>query len=149
MNRQQIAAAPDHFAKLMRNKDVYKRQRKPSVVYDRKNSSPSRFRAEDLPEWIYTDTRLFHTSGITLALSDEVCAAATAVIKRFKENGTLISFDVNYRANLWGEEKAKAAIEAVLPYIDILFISEESCRRMFGRTGELHDICLLYTSRCV
>ena len=114
--------------------------RKPSVVYDRKNSSPSRFRAEDLPEWIYTDTRLFHTSGITLALSDEVCAAATAVIKRFKENGAFISFDVNYRANLWGEEKAKAAIEAVLPYIDILFISEESCRRMFGSTGELHDI---------
>ncbi len=61
-------------------------------------------------------------------------------MKKFKENGALISFDVNYRANLWGEEKAKAAIEAVLPYIDILFISEESCRRMFGRTGGLEEI---------
>lgn len=114
--------------------------RKPSVVYDRKNSSVTRFKAEELPEMIFTDTRLFHTSGITLALSDEVCANATAVMKKFKENGALISFDVNYRANLWGEKKAKASIEAVLPYIDILFISEESCRRMFGRTGELEDI---------
>ncbi|MCI8501399.1 MAG: sugar kinase [Oscillospiraceae bacterium] len=114
--------------------------RKPSVVYDRKNSSATRFKAEELPEEIYTNTRLFHTSGITLALSDEICANATAVMKKFKENGALISFDVNYRANLWGEEKAKAAIEAVLPYIDILFISEESCRRMFGRTGGLEEI---------
>ena len=114
--------------------------RKPSVVYDRKYSSVTRFHADELPKEIYSDTRLFHTSGITLALSDEVCANATAVIKIFKENGALISFDVNYRANLWSEEKAKASIEAVLPYIDILFISEESCRRMFGRTGNLEDI---------
>lgn len=114
--------------------------RKPSVVYDRKHSSVTRFKAEDLPEEIYKNARLFHTSGITLALSDDVCKEATAVLKKFKENGALVSFDVNYRANLWGEEKAKASIEAVLPYIDFLFISEESCRRMFGRTGELSDI---------
>lgn len=114
--------------------------RKPSVVYDRKHSSVTRFRAEELPDSIYTNTKLFHTSGITLALSDEVCKNATAVMKRFHESGALISFDVNYRANLWSEEKAKAAIEAVLPFVDFLFISEESCRRMFGRTGELKDI---------
>lgn len=114
--------------------------RKPSVVYDRKNSSVTRLIADELPEEAFGNTRLFHTSGITLALSDDVCAAATAIMKRFKENGALVSFDVNYRANLWSEEKAKASIEKVLSYIDILFISEESCRRMFGRTGELHDI---------
>ncbi len=120
--------------------------RKPSVVYDRKNSSVTRFQAEELPSSIYQNTRLFHTSGITLALSDEVCKNATAVLKKFKENGALISFDVNYRANLWSEEKAKASIEAVLPYIDILFISEESCRRMFGRTGRLEDILKEFAS---
>ena len=114
--------------------------RKPSVVYDRKNSSVTRFRADELPAGLYADTKLFHTSGITLALSDSVCKEAAETIRRFRKAGALISFDVNYRANLWSEEKAKAAIEAVLPDIDILFISEESCRRMFGRTGELKDI---------
>lgn len=52
--------------------------RKPSVVYDRKHSSVTRFRAEELPDSIYTNTKLFHTSGITLALSDEVCKNATS-----------------------------------------------------------------------
>ncbi len=51
-----------------------------------------------------------------------------------------ISFDVNYRATLWSEEEAKATIERVLPLINILFISEETLRRMFGMTGDLKDV---------
>lgn len=114
--------------------------RKPTVVYDRKNASINTIRPEDIPDSIYNSTRLFHTSGITLALSKQTRDSAETLIKNFKAAGTLISFDVNFRANLWSEAEAKIYIERILPYVDILFISEETARRTFGKTGELTDI---------
>lgn len=114
--------------------------RKPTVVYDRKNASVNTMKPEDIPERIYKSTRLFHTSGISLALSEQTRSTATALIRKFKAGGALISFDVNFRANLWSEEDAKKYIEQILPYIDILFISEETSRRTFGKTGNLEDI---------
>lgn len=114
--------------------------RKPTVVYDRKNASVNSIKPEDIPEEMFKSTRLFHTSGISLALSEQTRNTATAFIKKFKAAGALISFDVNFRANLWSEADAKRYIEEILPYVDILFISEETSRRTFGKTGELKDI---------
>lgn len=114
--------------------------RKPTVVYDRKHASINSIKPEDIPDSIYNSTRLFHTSGITLALSKQTRDTAETLIKNFKAAGTLISFDVNFRANLWSETEAKMYIERILPYVDILFISEETARRTFGKTGELTDI---------
>lgn len=114
--------------------------RKPTVVYDRKNASINTIKPEDIPDCIYDSTRLFHTSGISLALSRQTRETAIALIKKFKAAGTLISFDVNFRANLWSEAEAKEYIEHILPYVDILFISEETSRRTFGKTGELKAI---------
>lgn len=114
--------------------------RKPTIVYDRKNSSINRVRIEDIPESVYRETRMFHLSGISLALSQGLRNIAIELVKRFKEGGAQISFDVNYRANLWSEEEAKATIQQLLPLVDVLFISEETSRRMFGKTGALQDI---------
>lgn len=118
--------------------------RKPRVVYDRKNSSINRLYLEELPEGIYQSSRLFHTSGITLALSEQTRQAAIEMMKRFKETGTLISFDVNYRANLWGEKEARRTIEGILPMVDILFVSEETSRRMFQKTGTKEEMMKSY-----
>lgn len=114
--------------------------RKPTVVYDRKHASVNTIKIEDIPESIYHSTRLFHTSGISLALSEQTRTTAETLIKKFKAAGAMISFDVNFRANLWSEADAKAFIERILPYVDILFISEETSRRTFGKTGELTEI---------
>ena len=119
--------------------------RKPSIVYDRQNSSFTKLSLEDIPASVYDKTRMFHTSGITLALSKEIRAVAIELIKRFKEHGAMISFDVNYRANLWSEEEARDTIKSILPYIDVLFISEETSRRMMRKTGEIADIMKSYT----
>lgn len=114
--------------------------RKPTVVYDRKNASVNTIKPEDIPEDIYSSTRLFHTSGISLALSEQTRSTSENMIKKFKAAGALISFDVNFRANLWSEEEAKTKIESILPYVDILFVSEETARRTFGKEGSLTDI---------
>ncbi|MEG2653596.1 MAG: sugar kinase, partial [Ruthenibacterium sp.] len=114
--------------------------RKPTIVYDRKNASINRIRMQDIPQSVFSETRMFHVSGISLALSQGLQSTAVALIQKFKAGGAQISFDVNYRANLWGESEARAAIEKILPYVDVLFISEETSRRMFGKTGELADL---------
>ena len=114
--------------------------RKPRVVYDRKHSSINNIDIKDVPETMFYNTRLFHTSGITLGLDGNAQKFAIECIRKFKEQGTLISFDVNYRANLWTGEEARACIEQILPYVDIFFCSEDTARLTFGKTGTIEEI---------
>lgn len=108
--------------------------RKPSVVYDRRNSSFTAISMDEIPQDVFYKTRLFHTSGITMALCGNTRHAAYDLIRKFREHGSMISFDCNYRANLWSEEEAQCVTVSILPYVDVLFVSEETSRRMMGRS---------------
>ncbi|NLY74117.1 MAG: sugar kinase [Firmicutes bacterium] len=114
--------------------------RKPTVVYDRRNSSATTLKLEEVPAEIYQKAAAFHVSGITLALGGTLRETALEMIKKFKAAGCLISFDVNYRATLWSESEARAVIAQVLPLVDFLFVSEETSRRMFQKQGSIHEI---------
>ena len=114
--------------------------RKSSVVYDRANASVTTLTDSEIPDDIYKKTSIFHISSISLALGKTLQQTAIDCIKRFKEAGAAISFDVNYRATLWDEDTARETIKSILPYVDILFVSEESSRRMFQKTGTLNEI---------
>ena len=119
--------------------------RKPRIVYDRKNTSINKLTVDDYDDKIYSDTRCFHTSGITLALSPELRATAVEMIKRFKAQGAIISFDVNFRGNLWTGAEAKECIESILPYVDIFFCSEDTARLTFLKEGDAKSIMKSFT----
>lgn len=114
--------------------------RKSSVVYDRAGSSVCSLETDEIPESVYESTKIFHMSSITLALGSTLRKTALETVKRFHDAGARISFDVNYRVALWSEEEAKRVIESVFPYVDFLFVSEETSRRMLRRTGTLEEI---------
>ena len=114
--------------------------RKSSVVYDRANSSMCSISLSEIDPSIYKNTRRFHVSGISMAISKNLRTTVVELIKRFKEQGASVSFDCNYRAKLWTEEEARETIYSVLPYVDILFVSEETSRKMMQRTGTLEEI---------
>ncbi|MBR5241943.1 MAG: sugar kinase [Clostridia bacterium] len=114
--------------------------RLPVVSYDRQGSSVTRFSRSELSPDVYESANIFHTSGITLALSRSLCDNVIAMMEEFHNAGALISFDVNYRAALWSEEEARATVGSILPLVDILFISEETSRRMLGMSGSLEEI---------
>lgn len=114
--------------------------RKPNVTYDRQNSSFQSFKADEVNSLVYNRTEIFHTSGITLGLCETSNKLTHDLIKNFKDGGALISFDVNFRRNLWTEEEARVEIEKLLPSVDILFASEETFRKMFQKTGNLEEI---------
>ncbi len=114
--------------------------RKSAVVYDRAGASVCSLDLSEIPDDIYGKARIFHISSISLALGHQLRQTALEMIKRMKENGVAISFDVNYRAALWSEQEARELIETILPMVDILFISEETSRRMMQKTGTLDEI---------
>lgn len=119
--------------------------RKPRIVYDRKNASINKIEVSDYEDSLYASARCFHTSGITLALSPQCRKTAVEMIKRFKEQGALISFDVNFRGNLWTGAEAKESIEQILPYVDIFFCSEETARLTFLKEGDVKSIMKSFT----
>ncbi|MBE5040120.1 sugar kinase [Ructibacterium gallinarum] len=120
--------------------------RKASVIYDRAGSSMTTLSIDEIAPDIYEKTSVFHVSSISLALNEHLKSTIQELILRFKNAGVCISFDVNYRANLWDEETARKCIEGIFPYVDILFVSEETSRRMLQRKGSLDEIMKGYTS---
>ena len=76
--------------------------RKPKVIYDRMNSSFFTLDIDEIPEEVYTASKCFHTTGITLALSEKIRETTIEMIKRFKEAGTLDSSVV-----IFGPEKRR------------------------------------------
>lgn len=119
--------------------------RKSAVVYDRASSSVCSLYLSEIPRDIYEKTRVFHISSISLALGQTLRETAIEMIRRMKECGVAISFDVNYRATLWSEEEARGVIKEILPLVDILFVSEETSRRMMQKTGTLDEIMKSYS----
>lgn len=114
--------------------------RKPTVIYDRRNASFCTLQIDDIPSTAFDNAKIFHTTGITLALKENICESAIKILKKFQKNGSKISFDVNFRSKLWDEDKARETILQILPYIDIFFCSEETFRKTFQQTGALEDI---------
>lgn len=80
------------------------------------------------------DCRIFHFGS--LSLTDEPARTATIeAVKAAKEAGALISFDPNYRASLWRKESdAVEMVQSVLPYVDMLKISDEESALFTGKT---------------
>lgn len=119
--------------------------RKPRIVYDRKHTSINKLTIDDYDGSLFDAAACFHTSGITLALSSQLRQTAIEMIKRFKRAGAIISFDVNFRGNLWTGAEAKECIESILPYVDIFFCSEETARLTFLKEGDAKSIMKSFT----
>lgn len=95
--------------------------RSSKVIYDRVNSAFSnmKFGELDIKEAL-KDVDVFHFSGITLALSEDLRNITMKILKHCKENDILVSYDSNYRAKLWSLEEASMATFEILPYINVL-----------------------------
>lgn len=106
-----------------------------SVVYDRKHSSLAELTQtlwED--DTLFEGVDLFHVSGITPALSDELVDITCDLMKRAKESGVRVSFDSNYRAKLWSLEKASSVYKQLLPYVDIFSAGKLDAINLLGIT---------------
>ncbi|MGQ4912248.1 MAG: PfkB family carbohydrate kinase, partial [Candidatus Thorarchaeota archaeon] len=110
------------------------------VIYDRKDSAISKIKPGEV-KWseIFSGTKLFHTSGITPALSQSCAEATNEALRVAKEQGCKVSYDVNYRGKLWTPEEAREFTEPASEFIDILITTEEDTRVVYGIEGKDYE----------
>jgi 2-dehydro-3-deoxygluconokinase len=102
------------------------------VLYDRANSSASRLEPAEI-NWSALDAvRHVHLTGITPALSASCQATVALALAEAKARGCSTSFDVNYRARLWGAEAARAALEPLLSEVDLLITPLADAQLLWG-----------------
>ena len=111
------------------------------VIYDRKYSAISMATQNDF-DWksIFEGATWFHFSGITPALSDDCAKITLDAVKMAKEMGVTVSCDLNYRKNLWSQEKASKVMSQLMPYVDVLIGNEEDSEKVFGIKPEGQDV---------
>lgn len=108
-------------------------------VSDRAHSAASKLRAGDI-DWngIFGEegVRWFHTGGIYAALSDTTPEVILEAMKAAKANGTIISYDLNYRPSLWkafgGKERAQEINREIASYVDVMLGNEEDFTAALG-----------------
>lgn len=106
---------------------------------DRANTAISKATPEDFDfEHIFGNlgVRWLHTGGIYAALSEQSCETVIKAIKTAKKNGTIVSYDLNYRPSMWnaigGIKKAQEVNKEIAGYVDVMIGNEEDFTACLG-----------------
>lgn len=102
--------------------------RAPASTFDRANTAVSQLKTGDI-DWqtilAGSRTRWLHTGGILVGLSDSTPDVAIEAIRAARENGSIVSYDLNYRDSLWkgrgGKTEANKINRTLLPFADVVF----------------------------
>ena len=89
---------------------------------------------EDISEGALKAAKIVHFGSVSLT-ADPSRTATLDAAARAKKMGAVITYDPNYRANLWkNKEEAIAQMKAPLPLVDILKVSDEELPLLTGTT---------------
>lgn len=108
-------------------------------VSDRGHTAASQLKQGDI-DWdlIFRKegARWFHTGGIFAALSETTAEVAIEAIHAARENGTIVSYDLNYRASLWkangGKDRAREINREIAKHVDVMLGNEEDFSAALG-----------------
>jgi len=102
------------------------------ITYHRSGSAGSTLNAADLGavEWSRYD--VLHLTGITPALSDSAASAVSEAVRRARNAGLTISFDVNHRSRLWSAQTATPVHLALAAQSDVLFAGLDEAALLVG-----------------
>ncbi|MGM9641128.1 MAG: carbohydrate kinase [Faecousia sp.] len=104
-----------------------------SFTFARKPGADMFLKKEHLTDEILDSADLIHAGSCSLSKGTAAEATVYALAEGHRR-GKLVSFDVNYRNVMWDDNIAAAtkAVEAVLPYVDFLKISDEEAGMLGG-----------------
>lgn len=95
-----------------------------SFTFVRKPGADILLNKDDVTEEMIRSTRILHAGSFGMSQNPSQEAHFKAM-ELAKKHGRLVSYDVNYRNMIWSFEEAKAVVDRVLPYVDLLKISDE------------------------
>src|SRR5207245_10327649 len=80
--------------------------------------------------------RWLHTGGIFCALSPTTPDVTLEAMQAAKRHGTIVSYDLNYRASLWksmgGKKQAQQVNRRIAPYVNVMLGNGEDCSAALG-----------------
>jgi len=114
--------------------------RETTVVYDRAGSSVTTVEAGELDLGVFESASIFHTTGITPALSETARETTGQLLAAAREAGVRRSFDLNYRSKLWSTAEARACYESLLDDVDLLFAPIRDARNVLGYDGDAESV---------
>jgi 2-dehydro-3-deoxygluconokinase len=110
------------------------------VVYDRRRSAIAEAVVGDYDWDRVLDATALHTSGVTPALSPQARAVVVHAVTEARRRGHFVSYDVNYRRQLWTPAEAAAFLRELAPMLDLLVLRAGDAELVFGLAGEPADI---------
>lgn len=104
-----------------------------SFTFARKPGADMFLSEEDVKEEDIADAAIIHAGSCSLSASP-VAEATVRALRLGREKNKLVSFDVNYRNLMWNDDQdaCTAKVLEILPYVDLLKISEEEVEMMGG-----------------
>ncbi|MCW2699629.1 MAG: sugar kinase [Blastococcus sp.] len=102
------------------------------VSYYRHGSAGSHLRPADLPDGVIEKAGLLHLSGITPALGPGPAETVREAMRRARQAGVPVSFDLNFRSRLWDAATAAPVFREIAAGADILFAGEDEARIGLG-----------------
>jgi 2-dehydro-3-deoxygluconokinase len=116
-------------------------------VSDRGHTAVSQLKKGDV-DWDHIfgklGVRWFHTGGIFAALSDSTPDVVEEAMISARKNGTIISYDLNFRPSLWqdigGKEKAQEVNRRLARYVDVMIGNEEDFIEALGFSVKGMDV---------
>lgn len=104
-----------------------------SFTFARKPGADMFLTREDVDKAGAADASIVHAGSCSLSRLPASDATRYA-LEQGKKAGRMISFDVNYRNLLWGDDReaASVAVRDILPLVDFLKISEEEADMIGG-----------------
>lgn len=103
-----------------------------SFSFARKPGADTMLTKEEINVDLLKNSKVFHVGS--LSLTDDPARSATLfALTKAKEMGCIISYDPNYRAPLWdSKENAIAGMKSVLPFVDVMKMSDEETALLTG-----------------
>lgn len=119
--------------------------------FARKPGADIMLREEDVNMELIENSFVFHIGS--LSLTDEPSRTATfAALEHAKQNNVIVSYDPNYRELLWkSREDAIIGMKSVIPYVDIMKLSDEEISLITGKDnpGDAIDELISQGVHCV
>jgi 2-dehydro-3-deoxygluconokinase len=118
-----------------------------SVTYDRQGSTAAAMSTDDLAPQEMARARLIHLTGITPALSRSCREAIEAAATAARDSESLLSVDVNYRAQLWSTRDARKCLDRIGAGADLVVCTAEDARDVFGLEGDPAEVAASLADR--
>jgi fructokinase len=101
------------------------------ILFYRNPGADMRLRPDELDQAQLAEARALHFGSLSL-IQEPSRGATLEAVRLARQAGALISFDVNYRPDLWSCDQARSRAMATLPHVDLLKVNEVELEVLTG-----------------